>query len=56
MRIIVVAIANGKQDELLELLGDVNDDGRVSVADARKLVVAIDKNDFDSLIIKKEQI
>ena len=56
VRMIVVAIANGKQDELLGLLGDVNDDGRVSVADARRLVVVINKSDFDSLIIKKDRV
>ena len=51
-RIMIVAIANGKQDDLLAVRGDVNDDNRVSVADARKLIVAIDRNNFDSLIVK----
>ena len=52
VRIIIVAIANGKQDDLLAVRGDTNDDNRVSVADARRLIVAIDKNYFGHLIVK----
>ena len=45
-RKLIVAIAKGQTDELLEF-GDVNNDGKISVADARKIVVAIAKNDFN---------
>ena len=48
----IVALANSKQDDLLAVRGDTNDDNRVSVADARMLIVAIDKNYFDHLIVK----
>ena len=45
-RKIVVAIAKGTQNELLEF-GDVNGDGKISVADVRKIVIAIAKGDFN---------
>ena len=42
----LITIAKNDTEELLEF-GDVNNDGKVSVADARKIVVAIAKNDFN---------
>ena len=43
---VIETVTYGYADEITMFIG-VNNDGKVSVADARKIVVAIAKNDFN---------